>query len=202
MFFWVFGRFYIFCFVNLFMSKEEKEKEVLEEDEEGSEGEVEEDEEDLELIVEDVDYFDDSLSQFLANPWKTVSLAETTIAPVENLEVDLPRREFKEDDEEENKINYLTKIEDGMDYVKPEQLQGSVDELYRTGMNEGENLSIEEQKKSHSSMVGQSEAFSKSFEMSQAMKNSPGDLYVKAEDAKDAHLRKNIKDINESYKVR
>jgi hypothetical protein len=174
------------------------EKEIHEEEEESDEDETLED-----LLPEELPEDNRALNRFLMNPWKNVAFESDGMIPITNLETDLPQESFSKQDDENEFIDYFSKDEnDETEYRKPELSLG-IDNLYKTGMNESEDTIIEEQKKLQEQRGLQNQAFSKSFEMNQAMKNGQKDLYVKADLMKDSSLRKDtISKINEGYKVR
>jgi len=97
--------------------KEEKQEEDSEEEIIEEESELEINEEDLEQIIESLE--DNSLNEFLANQWRPVALNERNSSPVLNLENDLPRREFNED---ETKIEYdISKLSEQGKYLSLEK---------------------------------------------------------------------------------
>ncbi|MBT4377034.1 hypothetical protein HOD29_06690 [archaeon] len=190
------------------LEKEDFSEEIMGEDEIAKimgDGEeiIEEDEEEFgEIIEEEGEYYPDdfALKQFLSNPWKKDPLGKV-IAHTPTLESAVPETPiFQETFEEDH--GYLVEKQDERGYVKPE-MRLSTDELYRSVTGEVENTILEEQKKLHQQRRMEEGAFSKSFEMSQAMKNKEQELYTTAEIAKDKSMRRNlVKDINAEYQVR
>jgi hypothetical protein len=90
----------------------------------------------------------DYLNRFLANPWKTVSLDETGITPMINLEEELPEETKEKKDEEENQIEYELFNEEMVEgkYKSPTRDTDFYDEK----LSEGER-NLEKQKKLYDS---------------------------------------------------